>query len=152
MRRPIASSYLGRMVQMAGEASLWRSHDEGRLGLVSEDDDDRRVEARLKLIAKEDRAINEEARALAQARGWPLAHGLAPYGWARLKGGRMKDALGEVVRVLDREIFELSAFSRELAGSDDEVSALASRAQTARHALREAILAFKPQASLPGAK
>jgi hypothetical protein len=153
VRRPPEAVYLSRIHHMTGEGSLTRAWEDQKLVLRAEDDLEKRVEARLPQLAKEDRAIHEEARALAQSRGWPADTRLnLPYGWSRMKGARMGDALAEILRILAREIFELESLAREIVSRDDEVSSLATRAALARQSLRAALVFMAPEASLPGAK
>lgn len=153
MRRPTAATFLGRIAHMTADASLARTVDEGRLGLRVETDDERRIEARLKSLAREDRAACEEARALAVARGWPAqGGGLLPYGWTKLRGARLLATQAEILRILARDVFELDLIARDDATIDDDVIALASRVATARRAAREALIALDPKAALPGAK
>jgi hypothetical protein len=152
LRRPMAATYLGRIAHMTGEASLARAFAEGRLELKAIDDVEKRIEARLRELARDDRAIHDEAAALATARGWPLGRGFLPYGWRRLHGARLVEVAAELVRILAREIFELEGFARELHGGGDDVISLAVEAAIGRHAVREALLLTVPDASLPGAK
>src|SRR5262249_61591870 len=112
-----------------------------------------RVGARVRLVAKEDEAVHEESRALAQSRGWPAETRMnLPYGWSRMKGARLGDALAEILRILAREIFELESLAREIVSRDDEGSSLATRAALARQSLRAALVYMAPEAPLPGAK
>lgn len=153
MRRPQQAVVLSRIHHMTGEGSFARAWDEQRLALRAEDEAEKRIEARLRLLAKEDRSIHDEANGLAQARGWTNESKLnLPYGWSRMKGQRLAGALPEILRIIAREIFELEGNAREIVPLDDEVAALASRGALARHALREVLVSMAPEASLPGAK
>ncbi|MBI3724349.1 hypothetical protein HY251_10415 [bacterium] len=151
MRLPAAAAHLARVIHMTGPGSLARTVDEGRLELRSTGPEDEAVLGRLKALAREERTIAEDARSLAEGRKWPLNLAGQPYGWVRLRGDTARGALPRVLRIFDREVFELEGFSREK-HEDDEVVSLVLATLDARHAVREALAALSPRDTVPGAK
>src|SRR5579871_145726 len=136
---------------MTGPGSLARTVDEKRLELRTEGPEDELILARLRSLAREERSIGEEARALAEKRKWPENLAGQPYGWVRLRGAQAREALPRIIRILEREVFELEGFSRD-EDEDDEVRSLVLATLDLRHAAREALVALSPQGTLPGAK
>jgi hypothetical protein len=150
LRHPIAAAFLARVIHMTGSSSLARTIEEGRLDLKAATPDDERVLASIRALAHEDRAIQEEARALAQARKWPPELAGQPYGWTRLRGESPSGALPRILRIFERDTFELEEDMRGC--DDDDVVSLLGATLDARKAAREALAAVAPQDTLPGAK
>jgi hypothetical protein len=150
MRRPIAATHLARIVHMTSAASLARAVVEGRLQIRSTGTEDDLVLAPLRELAREEKVIEEEARALAQTRGWPTNLAGTPYGWTRLGGELAREALPRIIRIYDREVFELDADLRE--HGDEEVRSLLAAALDGRRAVLRTLSLLSPQATLPGAK
>ncbi len=71
MRLPVAATHLSRVVHVTGAGSLARALDEGRLKLVSRGADDDLVLAQVRALAREEKVLCDEARALATTRSWP---------------------------------------------------------------------------------
>jgi hypothetical protein len=97
--------------------------------------------------ALNDLSFVEEVLALAQERGWNLPEP-ATYAWQMIVN--ISDPLPRVLRVLNRDIFELDGICRET--DDDDVSSLASQLRAERTALRRRIEQADPALTLPGAK
>lgn len=151
MRYPVAATHLARLIHMTGPASLARAAAEGRLELKNLGPDDENVMAALKARAQEEKLINDEARALADARKWPTTLAGGSYGWTRLQREQASEALPRLIRIYDREIFELEEFGRA-ASDDDEVRSLVLATVDGRRSIVGALTALSPKATLPGAK
>ncbi len=137
MRRPLAWRHLARLHELTTTASscrVWTDRKLVDLTPVVE-------------CAAADRALAEEVLALARERGWKLPDP-APYEWGRV--GDEADPLPRLVRILERDAFELDGFSRET--DDEEVRSLLVQARAERQALLKALERVEPLATLPGAK
>lgn len=150
MRHPIAATYLARVVHMTGPGSLGRAIEEGRLELRNTGPQDEAALAPIRALGREDRTIHEEARALAQAKKWPTDIAGSPYGYTRLRGDTARGALPRILRILERDCFELESAVREC--QDDEVGSLLQATHDERRTAREALAALAPQDTIPGAK
>lgn len=137
MRRPLAWRHLARLHELTTTASscrVWTDRKLVDLTPVVE-------------CAAADRALAEEVLALARERGWKLPDP-TPYEWGRV--GDEADPLPRLVRILERDAFELDGFSRET--DDEEVRSLLVQARAERQALLKALERVEPLATLPGAK
>ena len=121
------------------------------LALISRPEQLRAISEDGAAIAAEEKLIAEEARALAQQRGWPTNLAGAAYGWTRLAKETAREALPRIIRIYDRECFELDADARERSG-DEEVGSLVLGALDGRRSIYRALSALDAQATLPGAK
>jgi hypothetical protein len=148
--RPLAASYLSRIAQMTGPCSLARAVAEGRLEIRSLGPEDEQVLAPLRTLAKDEKVIEEEAQALGRAKGWPVMTNVF-YGWTRLRGEIAREALPRIVRIYDREIFELSSDAR-VEPEDEEVRSLVLATLEGRRAVNRALANLLPAVTLPGAK
>ena len=151
MRRPLAAAHLARVIHMTSQGPLARAIVEKRLEIRSTGPDDELVLALIRALAAEEKLIAEEARALAQQRGWPTNLAGAAYGWTRLAKETAREALPRIIRIYDRECFELDADARERSG-DEEVGSLVLGALDGRRSIYRALSALDAQATLPGAK
>lgn len=137
MGRPLAWRHLARLHELTTTASACRVWvDRKLLDLAPV------VES-----AAADRGLAEEVLALARERGWKLPDP-APYEWGRV--GDEADPLPRLVRVLERDAFELDGFSRDT--DDEEVRSLLVQARSERQALLKALERVEPLSTLPGAK
>lgn len=136
-RRPLAARHLARLHELSTVASVCRAALERDLVDLLP----------LREAAAADRTVAEEAEALARERGWALPE-TTPYAWAHV--GTESDPLPRVLRVLDRDLFELDGIAR--ATDDEEVRALALQALGDRRAARAALAEAFPLHTLPGAK
>lgn len=137
MKRPLAWRHLIRMHEMVGSASICRVVEDRAL-LQSE---------LISRAAAADRAADEEIVALARERGWALEE-RKPYEWQMMAAH--SDPRPRILRVLQRDLFELDGMTRE--GDDDDVAALAAQLRTERRGLIRDMMHELPALSLPGAK
>ena len=151
MRRPLAASHLARIVHMTSVGSLARAVAEGRLELRSSGPEDEQVLSILRAAAKDEKVVEDEARALAQTRSWPVNLAGMPYGWTRLEHEEAREALPRVIRIFEREVFELDSDARSL-DEDEEVRSLLLATLDGRRSQLRALSLLAPQATLPGAK
>ena len=151
MRRPIASSHLARVIHMTGQGSLARAISDKRIEIKSLGPDDELVLGPLRALAREEKILEDEARALAQTRGWPTNLAGGAYGWQRLTGETAREALPRILRIYEREIFELDEDARA-ASSDEDVRSLILSVLDLRRSVTRSLAALDPQATLPGAK
>ncbi len=151
MRRPLAAAHLARVIHMTSQGSLARAVAEKRVDVKSTGPDDELVLQPLRTLAKAEKLIEEEARALAQQRGWPTNIAGAAYGWTRLAGDTAREALPRIIRIFEREIFELDNDARETSG-DEEVRSLVLGILDGRRSIHRSLSALDAQATLPGAK
>jgi hypothetical protein len=150
VRQNLAGVHLARLVHMTSNGSLARAFAEKRLELRSAGPEDDQVLEPLRALATEEKLLDEDARILATARGVAVHASAESYAWIRLKGASGRAALPRILRIYDREIFELAEFARE--GTDDDVRSLLLAALDGRHSVRAALAALAPKATLPGAK
>lgn len=137
MKRPNAWRHLARLHELTTTSSAPRIWVERRLldlPVV--------VEA-----AATDRAISEEVLGIARDRGWKLPD-VTPYEWTLV--GDESDPLPRLVRVLERDAFELDGFARDT--DDEDVRSLLIQARGDRQALLKALERVEPLVFLPGAK
>ncbi|MCO5172060.1 MAG: hypothetical protein M9894_37655 [Planctomycetes bacterium] len=137
MPRPLAWRHLARLHELTTTASACRVWLDRKLVTLPPV-----VEG-----AAADRALAEEVLALAVERGWKLPDPV-PYEWGRV--GDESDPLPRLVRILERDAFELDGFARDT--DDEEVRSLLLQARNERHALLAALEQVEPLATLPGAK
>lgn len=137
MRRPLAWRHLARLHELTTTASACRVWTDRKLVELAPVLD----------AAAADRALAEEVLALARDRGWKLPDP-APYEWGRV--GDESDPLPRLLRILERDAFELDGFARET--DDEEVRSLLTQARAERQALLKALERVEPLATLPGAK
>lgn len=137
MRRPLAYRHLARIHELATEASICQVLLDR--GLVSAELVGDNVAA--------ERAIAEEALALARERGWKIPEH-APYEWPLVDG--IADVHPRLYRVIERDVFELSEVYRDT--DDDDVRSLAGELRSERNALKAFLERAAPAVSLPGAK
>lgn len=137
MRRPLAWRHLARLHELTTTASPCRVWTDRKLVELTP----------VVLAAAADRALAEEVLALARERGWKLPDP-APYEWGRV--GDESDPLPRLVRILERDEFELAGYCRET--DDEEVRSLLMQARAERQALLKALERVEPLATLPGAK
>jgi hypothetical protein len=136
-KRPLAQRHLIRINELVTNASIFRVVEER--GLVQHE-----VIAR---SASDDRACAEEVQALAEQRGWSVPHNKS-YAWSLM--ANWSDPLPRVVRIVDRDIFELDGIYRET--DDDDVGSLAARLLNERRVAKRELEAVRPELGLPGAK
>ena len=151
MRHPIAANYLARVIHMTGPGSLARAVDEGRLEIRNVEPQDELTLAPIRALAKEDRVIGDEARALAATKKWPTDLAGQPYGYTHLRGETARGALPRILRILERDCFELESAVRECQ-DDDEVCSLLQATHDERRTARQALANLSPRDTLPGAK
>ncbi|MBL4848515.1 MAG: hypothetical protein JKY65_23585 [Planctomycetes bacterium] len=137
MKSPLASRHLARLHEMVGSASICRVVCERTL-LQSEV---------LTRAASADRAADEEVVSLARDRGW-LLEDRKPYEWQLMAAH--SDPRPRILRILQRDLFELDLMARET--DDDDVSALAAQLRNDRRSLVRDMMHELPRLSLPGAK
>ncbi|MBX3468697.1 MAG: hypothetical protein KF878_17635 [Planctomycetes bacterium] len=137
MPRPLAWRHLARLHELTTTASACRIWLERKLVVAPPVVD----------CAAADRALAEEVLALAAERRWKLPDPV-PYEWGRV--GDESDPLPRLVRVIERDAFELDGFARDT--DDEEVRSLLLQARNERHALLRALERVEPLATLPGAK
>lgn len=137
MKRPLAWHQLIRMHEMVGSSSICRVVEERGL-LQSE---------LVSRAAATDRAADEEVVALARERGWALEEP-KPYEWQLMAAH--SDPRPRIMRILQRDLFELDGMSRE--SEDDDVAAIAAQLRGERRGLIRDLMHEQPSLSLPGAK
>ncbi|MGE0707174.1 MAG: hypothetical protein AB7N76_16825 [Planctomycetota bacterium] len=137
MKRPLAARHLARLAEMVGSASICRVVLDR--GLLQSD--------MIERAAAADRAVAEEVVALARERGWSLDE-RKPYEWQMMAA--FSDPRPRIMRVLQRDVFELDGISRDT--DDDDVAALAAQLRADRRALVRDLMHEHPPLSLPGAK
>jgi hypothetical protein len=150
VRLPLAATHLARVIHVTSAGSLARAVEDKRLELKSTGPEDELVLERLRALAREEKILCEEARALATARKWPTDLAGQPYGWVRLRGDTARGALPRIDRIYAREIFELSEAAR--ASDDDEVVSLVLATLDGRRSIAAELVGLAPQDTLPGAK
>src|SRR5581483_2439492 len=123
---------------MTSTSSLARAIAEKKLAVKSNGPDDELVLGPIRELAREEKVIEEEARALAQQRGWPTNVVGTPYGWTRLGGDTAREALPRILRIYAREMFELDNDAREN-GGDDEVRSLVLATLDGRRSIHAAL-------------
>ncbi|MEZ6186545.1 MAG: hypothetical protein R3F62_16240 [Planctomycetota bacterium] len=138
MKRPLAYRHLARIYEMVGVSSVARVAVDRGLFPSPE----------LERLASEDTATEEEVLALARDRGWTLPEA-EPYRWGEV-GSEEVLTLPRLVRVLDRDVFELDELGRTT--DDDEVASLAVHVRQERRALLAELDRVYPGIMLPGAK
>ena len=136
MKRPVAWRHLARIYEMVGVSSMARVAVDRDLYSTPE----------LDALAADDRSAEEEALALARDRGWTFAEP-EPYRWVH---GEEALTLPRLIRVLERDVFELDEIARTT--DDDEVASLATRVRQDRRALLAQLDTVYPGVTLPGAK
>lgn len=151
MRRPAASAHLSRVVHMSNAGSLARAIVEKRIKILSTGPDDELVLGPIRALAADEKVIEQEARSLAQQRGWPTNLSGTTYSWSRLDGETAREALPRILRVYEREIFELDQDARDAIGDEDVRSVLLATLD-GRRSIHRSLLALDAQATLPGAK
>jgi hypothetical protein len=135
--RPLAWRHLARLHELTTTASACRIFVERKLVTLPVVVDS----------AATDRATAEEALTIARDRGWKLPEP-APYEWGRI--GDESDPLPRLVRILERDAFELDVITR--ATDDEEVRSLIIQVRGERQALLKALERSEPSYTLPGAK
>jgi hypothetical protein len=135
--RPMARRDLARLHELTTTASACRIFVERKLVTLPPVLD----------AAAMDRAMAEEALTIARDRGWKLFDPV-PYEWGRV--GDESDPLPRLMRILERDAFELDAMAR--ATDDEEVRSLVMQVRGERQALLRALETFEPSYTLPGAK
>lgn len=137
MKRPLAQRHLARMLEMVTSASICRVVEERGL-LQSE---------LLERAAGTDRAVAEEIVSLLREREWPSG-APKPYEWKLMVASA--DPRPRIMRILERDVFELDGIARET--DDDDVGALAAQLRSDRRGLMREFMHEHPPLSLPGAK
>lgn len=137
MKRPHAWRHLSRLHELTTTASACRVFVDRQLIDVPAV-----VEA-----AKNDAALAEEVLSIARDRGWQLPDP-KPYEWGRIDDS--SDPLPRLVRVLERDAFELDEAARTT--DDEEVRSLIIQLRAERQALLAALERHEPYVTLPGAK
>lgn len=137
MKRPLAWRHLARLHEMVGSSSICRVVEERAL-LQSE---------LLARAAGADRAADEEIVSLARERDWVLEE-RKPYEWQLMAAH--SDPRPRILRILQRDLFELEGISRDT--DDDDVSAIAAQLRNERRGLVRDMMHELPRLSLPGAK
>lgn len=135
--RPVAWRHLTRINELVTNASICR---------VAQERDLVQDEAVARCAAA-DEVTAEEVEALARDRRWTLPHNKS-YAWSMLSN--FSDPLPRIVRVIDRDIFELDGICRGT--DDDEVAALAQQLLAQRRLLKRELEGARPELGLPGAK
>src|SRR4051812_2911779 len=151
MRRPLAAPHLARVIHMTSQASLARAIAEKRLEIKSTGPDDELVLGPIRALAREEKIIEEEARALAAQRGWPTNLAGTRYDWTRLARETAREALPRILRIFERDVFELDNDAREAEG-DEDVRSLVLSTLDARRSIHRSLAALDGQATVPGAK
>ncbi len=151
VRRPLAATHLARVIQMTSTASLSRAVAEERVKIRSTGPDDDLILKALKTLAQGEKVIEDEARALAAARSWPATLAGSSYGWSHLSGDTARDTLPRILRILDREVFELEQDARA-DHEDEEVRSLTFATLDGRRSVFHALAALSPASTLPGGK
>lgn len=137
MKRPNAWRHLARLHELTSTSSAARVWVERRL-----------VELPVVVeAAATDRALAEEVLGVARDKGWTLPEP-KPYEWKLV--GDESDPLPRLVRVLERDAFELDGFARDT--DDEDVRSLLIQARADRQALLKALERIEPLVFLPGAK
>jgi len=137
VKHPLALRHLARLNEMVTTASIAHVAME-RVGLDS---------PALRRARAEDGALAEEVQTLARERGWSLPEPLA-YEWQLMTA--TSDPRPRVLRIVQRDVFELDGMARET--DDDDVASLARQLCTERRALARELARDAPQIALPGAK
>ena len=136
-KRPLGQRHLIRINELVTNASIFRVVVEREL--IDHDV--------ISAAADADSACAEEVESLAQERGWKLPY-TKSYTWSLM--ANWSDPLPRIVRVIDRDIFELDGIYRET--DDDDVASLAQRLLGERRAAKRELEAVRPELGLPGAK
>ena len=137
MSRPMARRHLARLHELTTTASACRIFVERRLATLPQVVD----------AAATDGALAEEALVIARDHGWKLPEP-TPYEWGRV--GDESDPMPRLVRILERDAFELDEMARTT--DDEEVRSLVMQARGERQALLKALEVVEPIYTLPGAK
>jgi hypothetical protein len=137
MKRPLAWRHLARMHEMVSTSSICRVVEERSL-LQSE---------LVSRAASADRAADEEVVSLARERDWTLAEH-KPYEWQLMAA--FSDPRPRILRILQRDLFELEGIARDT--DDDDVAAIAAQLRNERRSLVRDLMHELPRLSLPGAK
>ncbi len=137
MRRPLAWRHLARIHELTTTASICQVCLDRQLV----------PPALLEDAVAAERAIAEEAVALAKERGWTLPEH-KPYTWGLVQGEA--DARPRLYRVIERDVFELGGIYRDT--DDDDVGSLANELGSQRRELQGLLDRTIPAVSLPGAK
>ncbi|HBP20294.1 MAG TPA: hypothetical protein DEA08_21205 [Planctomycetes bacterium] len=137
MKRPLALRHLRRMHEMVTSASICQVVGDRAL-LQS---------PILERGAANDRAMAEEIVSLAREREWSLDE-RKPYQWQLM--ANYSDPRPRIVRILERDVFELDGIARDT--DDDDVGALAAQLRNERRTTIRELMHEHPPLSLPGAK
>ncbi|RMG18807.1 MAG: hypothetical protein D6731_01225 [Planctomycetota bacterium] len=136
-KHPLAFQHLSRLNELVTNASICRVAVER--GLTDHD--------AVRRCADADAAIAEEVQALARERGWSLP-ARKSYAWSYLDA--VEDPLPRILRIVDRDVFELDGIRRET--DDDDVASLAAELLSERRVLQHELEDPRPALGLPGAK
>jgi hypothetical protein len=138
--RPLACRHLSRLNELVTAASICR------VAVSRAGDDAAGLEwDAIKRAAESDLSAAEEVQTIARERTWTLARA-EDYQW-KLMDPHV-DLLPRVMRILDRDAFELAGMARET--DDDEVSSLALQVLEERRALLATLRQGCPEYTLPG--
>lgn len=136
-KRPLAWRHLARLLELTGPSSMPRVAVDRKLV----------THAAVVRAAATDRGLAEEVVALGRDRGWSLPEP-EPFQWTHV--GDESNPIPRLLRVIDRDVFELDELGRRT--DDEEVRSLALQLRAERLALLRTLEAEYPACSVPGAK
>lgn len=143
-----APRYLSRLATLTGQLSFPTAVTDGTIK-IEVPEDCARLRLRLLSAARSDAQTVNEARALAEERGWILIrYGTGHERWPRLDDSTLRDALPRIIRILQREEWEMRDMARE--ADDEDVSSLLFAAAAEREALVQDLSRMEPIAARPG--
>ena len=143
-----APRYLSRLASLAGELSFPTAITDGTVK-IEVPEDCARLRLRLLSAARSDAQTVAEARGLADDRGWTMVrYGAGHERWPRLDDSTLRDALPRIIRILQREAWEMRDMARE--SDDEDVSSLLYAFSAEREALVQDLSRVEPVAAQPG--